>query len=87
MSNFSPKLQDATDDELMHMVNELDFRIAPLASDELTRRTIRGMETTIKKFNKQASRQTQKMIQLTWGIIFLTIVMVIGLIVQIILAL
>jgi len=36
MSNFSPKLQDATDKQLMNMVNELDFRVVPLAFDELT---------------------------------------------------
>lgn len=49
MSNFSPKLQEATEEELMYMVNELDFRVVPLASDELTRRTIRKFESTIKK--------------------------------------
>ena len=87
MSNFSPKLQDATDDELMHMVNELDFRVVPLASDELTRRSIRKLEKTIQQYNKQTSKQTQKMIRLTWGIVGLTVVMVIGLVIQIILAL
>jgi len=87
MSNFSPKLQDATDDELVHMVNELDFRVVPLASDELTRRSIRKLEKTIQQYNKQTSKQTQKMIRLTWGIVGLTVVMVVGLVIQIILAL
>ncbi len=87
MSNFSPKLEDATDEELMNMINELDFRVVPLASDELTRRTIRRLRETIETFNKQSSKQTQKMIQLTRYIVGLTIVMIFGLVVQIILTL
>lgn len=87
MSNFSPKLQDATDEQLMHMVNELDFRVVPLASDELTRRTIKKLEATIEAFNNQSSKQTGKLVKLTWWIVGLTIVMVAGLTIQIILAL
>ncbi len=87
MSNFSPKLQDATDEQLMNMVNELDFRVVPLASDELTRRAIRKLEKTIEAFNNQSSKQTDKLVKLTWWIVGLTIVMVIGLIIQIISAL
>jgi len=87
MSNFSPKLQDATDEQLMHMVNELDFRVVPLASDELTRRTIKKLEKTIEVFNSQSSKQTEKLVKLTWWIVGLTIVMALGLIGQIILAL
>ncbi len=87
MSNFSPKLQDATDEQLMNMVNELDFRVVPLASDELTRRTIRKLEKTIEVFNNQSSKQAGKLVKLTWWIVGLTIVMVIGLVIQIILAL
>jgi len=87
MSNFSPKLQDATDEQLMNMVNELDFRVVPLASDELTRRAIRKLEKTMEAFNNQSSKQTDKLVKLTWWIVGLTIVMVIGLIIQIILAL
>ena len=87
MSNFSPKQQDATDEQLMNMVNELDFRVVPLASDELTRRAIRKLEKTMEAFNNQSSKQTDKLVKLTWWIVGLTIVMVIGLIIQIILAL
>ena len=87
MSNFSPKLEDATDEELMNMINELDFRVVPLSSDELTRRTIKRLRETIETFNKQSWKQTQKMIQLTRYIVGLTIVMIFGLIVQIILTL
>ncbi len=87
MSNFSPKLENATDEQLMHMVNELDFRIVPLASDELTRRTVKKLEKTMQVFNNQSSIQTEKLIKLTWWIVGLTFIMVLGLVIQIILAL
>jgi len=87
MSNFSPKLEDATDEQLMHMVNELDFRVVPLASDELTRRSVGKLQEIIQRLNEQSSKQTLKMIRLTWWIVGLTIVMVVGLVIQIVLAL
>lgn len=65
MSNFSPKLQDATDEQLMHMVNELDFRVVPLASNELTRRTIRKLEKTIEIFNSQSLKKADRKISKT----------------------
>lgn len=87
MSNFSPKLEDATNKELMHMVNELSPTYTVLASDELTRRVLKKLQETIETFNDQSSKQTDKMIRLTWWIVGLTVVMVAGLIIQIILAL
>lgn len=87
MSNFSPKLEDDTDEHLRYMVNELDFRVVPLASDELTRRTINKLEKTIAVFNKQSSKQTDKLVKLTWWIVGLTIALLMGLVIQIILAL
>lgn len=63
MSNFSPKLENTTDYQLMQMVNELDFRVVSLVSDELTGRTVRKLKKTISVFNEQSSRQTDKMIQ------------------------
>lgn len=87
MPNFSPKLEDATEEQLKHWTNEGNFQVVPLASDELTRRTVKKSEETIKRFNKKSSGQTQKMIWLTWTIVGLTIVMVGGLVIQIILAL
>jgi len=85
MSNFSPKLEDATDEQLMYMVNELDFRVVPLASDELTRRYLAGVRKSIRLFNKKSSEQTGEMIKLTRWIVVLTIVMILGLVIQIIL--
>jgi len=87
MSNFAPKLEEATEKELYHMVSELDFRVVPLASDELTRRTIKELQETIRMFNEQSSKQTKKMITLTQRIVVLTIIMVLGLIIQVILTL
>ncbi|OHA89183.1 MAG: hypothetical protein A3C70_00600 [Candidatus Zambryskibacteria bacterium RIFCSPHIGHO2_02_FULL_43_14] len=86
MANFSKKLEQATEEELYSWVNELDFRVVPLASDELTRRYLRGLRKSIRLFNKKSSEQTEKMIRLTWLIAGLTGVLVVGLLVQIYLA-
>lgn len=83
MSNFSPKLEEASDKELRYMINELDFQVVPLASDELTRRALDSLHKTIEIFNKQSSVQTEKLIKLTWWIVILTIIMVLGLVIQI----
>lgn len=56
MSNFSPKLEDATEKELRYMVNELDFRVVHLASDELTRRTLNDLQKTIEDSNKHSEK-------------------------------
>lgn len=87
MSNFEKKLENASEDELRRWINELDFRVVPLASDELTRRALDKLQETIQVFNKQSSKQTQKIIRLTWGIVGLTIAMLVGLVIQIVLAL
>ena len=83
MSNFAPKLQDPTSDRLWHLVNESNPHYASLASDELTRRSLKDLQNTISTFNKQSSDQTEKMIILTRWIVWLTIAMLIGLAVQI----
>lgn len=87
MSNFSPKIEEATDDQLKHWTSETSPGYASLASDELTRRALNKLQETIKTFNEQSSKQTDKMIRLTWWIVGLTVVMVLGLAIQIILAL
>ena len=87
MANFAKNLEEASEKELYSWVNQLDFRVVPLASDELTRRTLNKLQETIKTFNEQSSRQTEKMVRLTWWIVGLTVAMLVGLVVQIILAL
>lgn len=86
MSNFSPKLENSTDEQLRHSISEHNPHFASLSSDELTRRALDKLQETIKIFNEQSSKQTEKMIRLTWWIVVLTVVMVIGLIAQIVLA-
>ena len=86
MSNFSPKIEDQTEEQLRYSTNEHNPHYASLSSDELTRRALDKLQETIKIFNEQSSKQTEKMIRLTWWIVVLTVVMVIGLIAQIVLA-
>ncbi len=76
MSNFSPKLQDATDGELMHMVNELDFRAVPLASDELTRRSIKDLTKAIEKMDRSSSKYSQAMMNLTWLMLYIALIQI-----------
>jgi len=87
MNNFFPKLEDATSDQLKHWTNETSPHLGTLASDELTRRALNNLEQTIKTFNEQSSKQTEKLVRLTWWIVGLTIAMLVGLIMQTILAL
>jgi len=83
MSNFSKNLENATDEELINWINNLNFQVVPLASDELTRRTLRKLQKTIEKFNYNSSKQTEKMIGLTRWIVILTIAMLMGIALQI----
>lgn len=76
MSNFSPKLQDATDEQLLNMINELDFRVVPLASDELTRRSIEKLNQTMKKMDKTSEKYAQAMMNLTFVALFLTLMQI-----------
>ena len=87
MANFAKNLEEASEKELYSWVNQLDFRVVPLASDELTRRALDKLQGTIKAFNEQSSKQTEKLVRLTWWVVGLTVAMVVGLIVEIILAL
>jgi hypothetical protein len=58
MKNFAKNLEDATDQELYSWVNQLDFRVVPLASDELTRRRIKDLDDSIKQNTEQAKKFT-----------------------------
>ena len=87
MTNFSPKLEDSKDDQLWQLINQSNPHYGSLASDELTRRALNGLQETIKNFNELSSKQTDKLVSLTWWIVGLTVAMLIGLIIQIILTL
>ena len=69
--------------------NGIDRDLAATANDRIKKAVIEvnKLTTTIETFNKQSSKQTEKLVKLTWWIVGLTIVMVIGLVIQIILAL
>lgn len=97
MSNFAKKLEDATEEDLKNWINELDFRVVPLASDELTRRNLKKLQKAIKEntkkmadfanittsFNKNTSSQTDRIISLSKLIVVLTLIMVIAIFIQI----
>ncbi len=87
MSNFSPKIENMTEKELYYSINEHDPRFSVISSNELTKRSLDKLERTIEIFNKESSRQTMKILFLTYTTTFLTVVMVVGLIIQIWLAL
>ena len=87
MTNFAPKLEDSKDEQLWQLINQSSPHYGSLASDELTRRTLKKLQETIKTFNEQSSKQTDKLVGLTWWIVGLTVAMLVGLIIQIILAL
>jgi len=57
-----------------------------LATNEL-HKTITDLNKSIKVFNKKSSDQTDQVIKLTRRIVYLTIALVIGLVIQIILSL
>lgn len=69
--------------------NGIDRDLAATANDRIKKAVIEinKLTETIETFNEQSSKQTGKMIRLTWWIVGLTIVMVIGLAIQIIFAL
>ena len=87
MSNFVPKLKDSEDGQLWHLINESSPHYGSVASNELTRRALNKLQETIQAFNKQSSKQTDKLVRLTWWIVGLTVAMLVGLIVQIVLTL
>ena len=87
MSNFSTKLEEMTEEELRYSTNEHSASWASISSDELTRRRLETLQTTIRIFNEKTSKETREMLFLTYFIAFLTAIMVIGLCIQIYLAL
>ena len=68
--------------------NGMDRDLAATTNDRIKKAVIAidNFAKTIKGFNEQSSRQTEKMIWLTRWIVVLTIFMIIGLVIQIILA-
>lgn len=81
MSNFSPKIEDANDEQLKHWLNESRPDYASLASDELTRRNLNALQhrmkildETIKDLDKDASRYNNILTVLTISMFILALV-------------
>ncbi len=83
------KIMDDADFSEIETGNGIDRNLAATANDRIKKAVIEVNEltTTIKKFNEQSSKQTDKLVKLTWWIVGLTIVMVVGLVIQIVLVL
>lgn len=82
---FEKPIKDMSDDELMREVDKIPWQMVHIPLGELTKRFLNKLQKTIQEFNEQSSKQTQKMIWLTWCIVGLTIAMLVGLVIQIIL--
>lgn len=65
MTNFSPKLEDSSDEKLWQYVNQSSPAYGSLASDELTRRRLRSLEETMAKLEKSSSLYSKTIILLT----------------------
>lgn len=65
--------------------NGIDRDLAATANDRIKKAVIeiRKFTSTVETFNNQSFKQTRKLINLTWWIVGLTIILVIGLILQI----
>ena len=65
MPNFSSKLEDASDGELKHWLNENDSGKASLASEELTRRSLVSLQKSLEESNKSTKRYSRHMFDLS----------------------
>lgn len=65
MSNFEKKLEDASEEDLRRWVNDNNFQVVPLASDELTRRYLKSLQNEIKNFNETSKKYSEKLIDVT----------------------
>ncbi|MDE2001101.1 MAG: hypothetical protein KGI60_00875 [Patescibacteria group bacterium] len=65
MSNFEKNLEEASEQELYRWVNLRDFRVVPLASDELTRRRLSELKNSIKNLDEGTRRYSRALIFLT----------------------
>jgi hypothetical protein len=74
MSNFHPKIQDSTKEQLLHIINESSPIFGPLASDELTRRAIKELNESIDKGTLQAKESSDRTEKFTIAMFLLAIV-------------
>ncbi len=86
MNNFNPKLQDATDEELMNMINKLAPNYASLASDELSRRKTQLLIETTNKNSIVQEKSSVRMEKLTISMLLLAVLQFIAAIIQLIIS-
>jgi hypothetical protein len=58
MVNFSPKLEDQSDEQLKNNINTHQPDFASLSSNELTRRSLDGLRKTIVDLDKSNKKYT-----------------------------
>ena len=86
MKNFSKNVEDATDVELLSWVNQLDFRVVHLASDELTRRSVKKLNESIDKSTLQAKESSDTAERFTAALFLLSVVQLLVAVFQLILS-
>lgn len=77
MNNFEKKLEDATEEELNRWINERNPSFGTLASNELTRRSLRRLQETIERADVSASKFNRITTAFTVIIMFMTYVQVV----------
>ena len=56
MQNFATKIEDSTEEQLKHSINEHNPHFASLSSDELTRRSLDKLQKSFTDFDKSTSK-------------------------------
>lgn len=74
MSNFSRELENLSDVELKTMLNQTSPGYASLVSDELTRRSLGHLQTTIEQSNTQARNLEVANYRLQWIMVILAFI-------------
>jgi hypothetical protein len=93
MSNFPKNVEDATEQELLNWINNLNPNYTKLASDELTRRGIKNLNKSIdkntlqaKEFNSASEKSSRIMERFTVALFVLALVQILIAIFQLILS-
>jgi hypothetical protein len=74
MANFYRDLENLNDDELKTMLNQTSPEYASLVSDELTRRSLGHLQTTIEQSNTQARNLEVANYRLQWIMVILAFI-------------
>ncbi|MEK7464082.1 MAG: hypothetical protein AAB610_03115 [Patescibacteria group bacterium] len=86
MKKFSKNVEDATEKELLSWVNQLDYRVVHLASDELTRRSIRRLNESIDKQTLQVEKSSEVEKKFTIALFLLSVVQLLVALFQLVLS-